>query len=110
MFTRKNLHIRAALLLAGCGVTVISACSGDGQAGTRPAQMTPGMLAPEDNSYIENAGALLWAQNCIRCHNMRTPATLSDREWQIVMHHMRLRANLTGEQQEAILQFLQAAN
>ncbi len=57
-----------------------------------------------------NGGAKLWAQNCIRCHNIRNPASLSDRQWEIVLHHMRVRANLTAQEHELILEFLKAAN
>ena len=38
------------------------------------------------------------------------PASLSDRQWEIVLHHMRVRANLTAEEHELILEFLKAAN
>ena len=64
------------------------------------------------NQLPEDAmrGAKLWADNCIRCHNIRPPKSLSDRQWETVMMHMRVRANLTGEEQRQILKFLQAAN
>lgn len=61
--------------------------------------------APESTS-----GALLWSQNCMRCHNLRNPRERSDRQWDIIVHHMRVRANLTAEEHRAILGFLQAAN
>jgi hypothetical protein len=110
MSTRTRLYSTGALLVAACAAAVIIGCSGNGQQPLSTVEATPGMLADEDRSHLETAGARLWAQNCIRCHNMRTPASLSDRQWQIAMHHMRVRAGLTAEQHEAILQFLQAAN
>lgn len=55
-------------------------------------------------------GPQLWAQNCMRCHNFRSPKSLSDREWDIAIHHMRVRANLTAEESEAILIFLKSFN
>lgn len=55
-------------------------------------------------------GAQLWSQNCARCHNMRPPDERSDRGWEIVVTHMRLRANLTGQDARAILEFLKSAN
>ncbi len=61
-------------------------------------------------SPIVTGGAKLWAQNCIRCHNIRNPASLSDRQWEIVLHHMRVRANLTAEEHKLILEFVKAAN
>jgi len=55
-------------------------------------------------------GPQLWAQNCMRCHNYRSPQSYSDREWDIAVHHMRVRANLTAEESEAIREFLKSAN
>ena len=55
-------------------------------------------------------GAQLWTQNCIRCHNIRSPSTYSDAEWEVSMHHMRIRANLTAEEHRKILEFLKSAN
>ena len=61
---------------------------------------------PEDHFL----GAQLWSLNCIRCHNLRPASTFSDAEWEIVTHHMRVRANLTAKEHEQILRFLQASN
>lgn len=55
-------------------------------------------------------GAQLWSENCVRCHNLRWPRERSDREWNLIVHHMRVRANLTAEEHRLILQFLQSAN
>lgn len=55
-------------------------------------------------------GAQLWSENCIRCHNIRSPSTYSDAEWDVAMHHMRIRANLTAEEHRKILEFLKSAN
>ena len=55
-------------------------------------------------------GPQLWAQNCARCHNYRSPRSYSDREWDIAVHHMRVRANLTAEESRAISEFLKSAN
>ena len=100
----------AALVLAGFGGLAIIGCD------TGRAVSMPSVQADESTEFTEDqppvvaAGARLWAQNCIRCHNIRTPASLSDRQWQIAMHHMRVRANLTAEEHDAILKFLKAAN
>ncbi len=55
-------------------------------------------------------GAQLWGENCARCHNLRSPTTFSDQQWEIVVNHMRARANLTGEEARKILKFLKSAN
>ena len=58
----------------------------------------------------QKGGAQVWAENCIRCHNLRHPRERSDREWDIIMHHMRVRANLSAEEHRLIRQFLVSAN
>ncbi len=55
-------------------------------------------------------GAQLWAENCVRCHNVRSPSIYSDAEWDVAMHHMRIRANLTAEESVKVLEFLKSAN
>ena len=56
------------------------------------------------------SGSQLWAQNCNRCHNFRTPSDLSDSEWQAAMMHMRIVANLTAHEYTSIRDFLMASN
>jgi hypothetical protein len=58
----------------------------------------------------KRSGVQLWSDTCARCHNMRPPATFSAAQWATVVHHMRLRANLTGEETREITAFLQASN
>jgi hypothetical protein len=59
---------------------------------------------------VARGRAQMWTQNCIRCHNARSPGYYSDREWQVAMHHMRVRCSITTEEYEAILAFLRSAN
>jgi hypothetical protein len=54
------------------------------------------------------SGAQLWAENCQRCHNMRSPSSYNDAQWEDVMMHMRVRANLTPEENKKILEFLKS--
>jgi hypothetical protein len=58
----------------------------------------------------DEGGAQLWAANCSRCHNIRPPQSFSDAQWQTIVHHMRLRANLTGEETRKITEFLQSSD
>ena len=55
-------------------------------------------------------GSKLWADNCARCHNMRSPDDLTDEQWITSVFHMRVRAGLTGQETRDILTFLQGAN
>ena len=56
------------------------------------------------------AGAQLWAQNCGHCHNIRSPGSYSDSQWDVVALHMRVRGNLTAEEHKQILAFLKSAH
>lgn len=55
-------------------------------------------------------GVQLWGENCIRCHNAPPPAAFGDPEWEIITHHMRVRANLTEEEVQKIRAFLISSN
>lgn len=56
-------------------------------------------------------GAEAYGDTCGRCHNPRSPVERSDRDWIIIVNHMRARgAGLTGQQVRDILAFLQASN
>jgi hypothetical protein len=54
------------------------------------------------------SGAELWANNCVRCHNIRSPSSLSPAQWEVALMHMRVRANLTPEEHKKILEFLKS--
>ena len=58
----------------------------------------------------QQSGAQLWADNCIRCHNIPSPSAYNDEDWETIGLHMRIRANLTAEQQKKIIEFLKTAN
>jgi cytochrome c5 len=66
--------------------------------------------AAKPTEKIAKGGSQLWSENCARCHNMRSPSAYSDAEWEVVMHHMRVRALLTPEEHKKILEFLKSAN
>jgi hypothetical protein len=62
-----------------------------------------------NDSYRGLTGEELWSNNCMRCHNIRPPTMYSDSQWDVIVHHMRLRANITGQEQRAIVEFLKSA-
>ena len=65
--------------------------------------------AASSDSYMGLSGEELWTNNCMRCHNMRPPTMYSNAQWDVIVHHMRLRANITGQEQRAIVEFLKSA-
>lgn len=83
------------------GIFVIFACLGTITSNAEEAAKSKGDAA---------LGAITWSQNCARCHEMRDPMEFRDDQWRPIVSHMRLRANLTGQQQRDILVFLQSSN
>ena len=73
------------------------------------ANKQPGEVAA-GTTATPKSGAELWAQNCVRCHNLRSPSSFSPAQWEVVMMHMRVRANLTPEEHKKILEFLKAGS
>ena len=62
-----------------------------------------------NDSYRGLSDEELWSNNCMRCHNIRPPTMYNDVQWDVIVHHMRLRANITGQEQRAIVAFLKSA-
>jgi len=58
----------------------------------------------------EKSGAILWAENCVRCHNTPSPAAYNDTDWETIGMHMRIRANLTKVEIDKVVDFLKSAN
>ena len=101
--TRK-LTLGGTVLLASVGL-LLTSCKI-----THTEQTGAKLAAAAEAKSTGKGGAQLWAENCVRCHNNRSPSTYSDGEWDVAMHHMRIRANLTAEEHRKILQFLKSAN
>ena len=99
-------YIVAGGLLGLAAITLLVGCQTSHTEHSGAAK--PGAVAEAKSSG--KGGAQLWTENCIRCHNIRSPSTYSDAEWEVAMHHMRIRANLTAEEHKKILEFLKSAN
>ena len=113
--TLFSLAVLAILVAVGCH----SSTKDTSAPVTSSGKVTHMMSVPDSTSSAESAtetatekkaGSELWAENCTRCHNARPPQYYSDVTWDIIVHHMRLRADLTGEEARAIAEFLKAAN
>jgi hypothetical protein len=93
----KWIGLPGAMIVISCAaLTWLIGCATNKQSGEVAAGNTP----------LEKSGAELWADNCIRCHNIRSPSNYSPAQWEVVMMHMRVRANLTPEEHKKILAFL----
>ena len=55
-------------------------------------------------------GAKAWAEQCGRCHNIRSPSELTDEEWLVSTTHMRVRGNIPGNVIRDIQAFLRSSN
>ena len=86
----------SGLFLAGCTST--------------PAEYNGQKAASGSSMSTGKGGAQLWAESCMRCHNVRSPSIYGDAEWDVAMHHMRIRANLTAAESTKVLEFLKSAN
>src|SRR5215468_1062124 len=84
------------LLIGGCATATSSKTPQSDTAVTAGAPAQP----------PQAGGAELWGRNCGHCHNIRSPSSYSDAQWEVVMLHMRVRANLTPEEHKKILAFL----
>lgn len=56
------------------------------------------------------SGAQLWGENCTRCHNTPSPIDFNDEQWKTIGLHMQDRGNLTKDEADKIVAFLQSAN
>jgi len=103
--TTLNRSLLAALLLLFASTT----CNlfAEPKANGKAAPDSSGAVS--NDSYMGLSGEELWSNNCLRCHNIRPPTMYTNAQWDVIVHHMRLRANITGHEQRAIVAFLKSA-
>ena len=99
-------------LLAVWVLLIFASASWDVFAGSKASRDTAAesSSAVTSDSSMQLSGQELWSNNCQRCHNTRSPAMYSDAQWDVIVHHMRVRANITGAEQRAIADFLKSAS
>ena len=57
----------------------------------------------------DKSGAQLWGENCNRCHNSPSMEQYSKEHWDVIGAHMRVRANITDDEANKIVAFLQGS-
>lgn len=67
-------------------------------------------VATQNDPGRFSRGAKAWVNNGASCHNLRPANDLRDDQWRVVVAHMRVRADLTGQEARDVLKFLQASN
>jgi cytochrome c5 len=106
MIARVN-RSRLALI-----VLLLIAIAGFGCAGSKRTREAATNSSSSDtaDSSMQLSGEELWSNNCQRCHNIRPPTMYSNAQWDVIVHHMRVRANITGSEQRAIVEFLKSSS
>src|SRR6266567_7596201 len=92
----------AVIIIFCAALTWLIGCATNKQSGE--------VAAGPTGAATGKGGAQLWAENCVRCHNIRSPSSYSPAQWEVVMMHMRVRANLTPDEQKKILEFLKSGS
>jgi hypothetical protein len=100
---RRTLPIALLMFFINTSVNLFA----DPKAERKAAAESSG-AAPSD-SYMGLTGEELWSNNCLRCHNIRPGTMYGNAQWDVIVHHMRLRANITGQEQRAIVEFLKSS-
>ena len=88
---RTRLSIVMMVMAAGLRLVLPDTLRADDEAGRKA---------------LVRQGARLWSPYCGACHNARPPAERSPAEWDTIMMHMRVRANLPAQDSRALLEFL----
>ncbi len=99
----------AVLLWASRGASEPAGTNSVAVAAATPAPRTksdPATPKPK-RSARKLSGAELYSIHCNRCHPERYPTERTAAQWKTIMLHMRVRANLPGEQARIILKYLQ---
>src|SRR5688572_26866647 len=100
---------RVSLLAVAALGLAISGCSSIG-----PSRDAPNPAEQSDPAQTKGeagkSGAQLWAARCGQCHFARDAGYFSDTQWEVIMLHMRVRANLTAAEHQTILEFLKSSN
>jgi len=101
MLRKLNVTLLAVAALAAMMLAILTnGCKSVSSSSAAPA------AGQADEAMAVAAGAQLWVENCGRCHSLRDPASFSAAQWEVSVHHMRVRVPLTAEQQKAITEFL----
>jgi len=102
------MNITYALSIVTIGAAVATFASPVTAQTTATPSETKVEKAAVTQEKIELSGAQLWAMNCNRCHMLRGSGEFTAAQWQSIMRHMRIRANIPAAQAREILKFLQA--
>lgn len=96
----RNIRIAASLWLAATVVVAPALPSYAAETEVKSSVPAPSVAR----------GKKAWSDNCARCHEMRDPKDLTDREWPAVIRHMRVRGGLTGQEERDLFELFVKGN
>lgn len=112
---KEKIHICKSMPFAGTAiflatVFLLVAVVGCASSVDRQVQTTGAESASTESppAHRPLSGAELYAINCNRCHPERSPVERTATEWQTILIHMRVRANLPAAQARTILEYLRS--
>lgn len=100
---RSNIWFAGSLMAATIATAALSVSPGHSQAAPQAEQPQGKANQPTKNGQNENEGQRVFEQNCARCH--RSPEGFSSRISGSIVRHMRVRANLSEHDEQALLKF-----
>jgi cytochrome c5 len=102
---RKIVNINRCILSVGALLLVLPLYSQTAKTGTAQAPAAqPAAQSNDVHGSKQRDGNEIFAENCSRCHN--APESFSPRVSGTIVRHMRVRAGLSKEDEQAILRFL----
>jgi cytochrome c553 len=91
-------------------ILLLVLCSCASTSSRQDVEVTSTNAPAAEKIQSSKGGAELWAMRCSQCHFARDPGFFSKEQWEVIMLHMRIRANLTAQEHRAILEFINSAN
>ena len=104
----KNKTIILAISTIAAAATCLILAPGCSSQAPNASAEAPVMVQNSSSFFphVKKTGGEIWAENCIRCHYLRPSTQYSPAQWDVIVSHMRMRANLNGEEQRAVYQLM----
>lgn len=62
------------------------------------------------SKVTDKSGAQLWGEICNRCHSAPSPEEFSNKNWEIICDHMKVRAKIPKDELDKIEKFLTSSD
>ncbi len=70
--------------------------------------LTSGCAASSGTPPAEIDGAIVYANNCNRCHEFRSPTEFDGPQWSIITTHMRVVGGIPADESRAVYEYLKS--